>query len=194
MAVTGLAHLGFRAVDASQVFIPLTSITWAGYFLHRARRDSTFLTAAGLSSRGLAGCFRVASLVSVGAAVLMAAVAASQGSLQLDGDLLPLFVLYPVWGLVQQTLVQGMVARNLREAEGRVRSPYVITPLTALLFGVIHLPDWKLMAATTGIGLAFTPIYLKYRNVWPLGVYHGLLGALFYFWVLEKNPWRDLIN
>jgi membrane protease YdiL (CAAX protease family) len=96
--------------------------------------------------------------------------------------------------VVQQLLIQGMLTRNLKDAGGWSSSPHVVTPAAALLFGIVHLPNWKLTGATTALGLAFTPIYLKHRNLWPLGFYHGVLGALFYFWVLEENPWRDLTS
>lgn len=53
----------------------------------------------------------------------------------------------------------------------------------------MHLPSWKLAAGTFGLGLAYTPLYLHHRNLWPLGLYHGWLGVFYYFWVLERNPW-----
>lgn len=45
----------------------------------------------------------------------MAGVAWARGTLALDADLLPLVAVYPAWGMAQQTLVQGMVTRNLDE-------------------------------------------------------------------------------
>lgn len=192
VAATGFGHLAFRAIDASPVFIPLASVSWGTYVVMRARADSSFFRDVGLGKAGLGPAFRAASLVALGGTALMAGVAAAQGSLELHPDLLPLLVLYPAWGTVQQFLVQGLVARNLADAGGWLGSPYLVVPVSALLFGAVHLPDWKLTAATSGLGLAFTPIYLEHRNVWPLGLYHGLLGALFYFWVLGENPWREL--
>ena len=124
----------------------------------------------------------------------MAGRAAQQNSLRLDGDVVPLFLLYPIWGVVQQLLVQGMVAANLSDAPGGLGSPYAVTPIAAVLFGAVHVPNWKLTAATFAMGLAFTPLYLRHRNLWPLGLYHGWLGALFYVWVLDRNPWRDIVR
>jgi membrane protease YdiL (CAAX protease family) len=93
-----------------------------------------------------------------------------------------------VWGLVQQFLVQAMVARNLLAWTTR-RS--VATLVAAALFAAVHWPDGVLMGATCLLGLAFTPMYLAFRNLWPLGLYHGWLGALTYFWVLGRDPWRE---
>jgi hypothetical protein len=158
VSLTGAGHLGFRALDASQFFIPLASLGWATYVFQRARRDSTFLNDVGLRSAGIGGSFRDATIVAAGATAAMAGIAAAQGSLQLDSDILPLVVLYPAWGVVQQLLIQGMLTRNLKDAGGWSSSPHVVTPAAALLFGIVHLPNWKLTGATTALALAFTPI------------------------------------
>jgi hypothetical protein len=47
------------------------------------------------------------------------------------------------------------------------------------------------MLATFGLGLVYIPLYLRYRNLWPLGFYHGWLGTLFYLWVLGRDPWVE---
>jgi uncharacterized protein len=194
VALTGVGHFVFRAMDESKVYIPLTSLGWGGYVYYRTRTDREFLSEVGFTSRGLGGGFRDSTFVAIGATALMAGIAARNQSLTLHRDLIPLFILYPAWGLVQQFLVQGMVSKNLTEAEGWLGSPYVVTPVSAALFASVHLPNWKLTAGTFALGLAFTPIYLKHGNLWPLGLYHGWLGALFYFFVLERNPWQEVFG
>jgi membrane protease YdiL (CAAX protease family) len=104
--------------------------------------------------------------------------------------MLLLAVLYPAWGLVQQVLVQGMVVRNL---EGAL-SPPAIAVAAGLLFGAVHLPHVALAAATALLGAVFTLIFLRSRNVWPLGLCHGWLGVLFYAWVLARDPWREIVG
>jgi membrane protease YdiL (CAAX protease family) len=93
---------------------------------------------------------------------------------------------------MQQFLVQGLVAGNLVEAGGWVSSPFFVIPATAGVFASVHLPNLGLTAGTFALGLGYTPIYLQHRNLWPLGLYHGWLGALYYHWVLDQNPWREL--
>ena len=109
-------------------------------------------------------------------------------------EMIPLLILYPAWGLVQQFLVQSMVTSNLSDASGWLGSPYAVTPISASLFGGVHVPSWKLTAATFVMGLVFTPLYLRHENLWPLGLYHGWLGVLFYQWVLERNPLKRMLN
>lgn len=194
VVLTGVAHLGLASVDAGPLLIPVAALGWGGYAWHRNRVEDDFPARLGLHSEGLAPAFRDASLVALAATEIMAGIGASQGSLNLHGDMLPLMALYPAWGLLQQTLVQGFVAGNLSRGDGWMASPYAVVPISATMFAAAHVPNWELTAATVALGLAFTPIYLEHENVWPLGLYHGVLGALFYFWVLDRNPWQETVG
>jgi membrane protease YdiL (CAAX protease family) len=191
VALTGVGHLAFSAHDASGIFIPIAAGGWGGYVGYRAATEPGFLGDLGLTGRELGPAFRDASLLAAGALAGMAAVGAAQGTLDLDADFLPLFVLYPLWGVVQQTLVQGFVTRHLAAAG---ISPWAVAPASAVAFGAVHLPNWKLTAATTVLGAAYAPLYLRHRNVWPLGLYHGVLGAFYYRWVLDRNPWQEIVD
>ena len=44
------------------------------------------------------------------------------------------------------------------------------------------------------MGGAFAPLYLRDRTVLPLGVAHGALGALFYVWVLDRDPYAEIFG
>jgi uncharacterized protein len=158
---------------------------WGAYVYHRSRVEPGFLGRIGVSGEGLGPAFRDASLVAAGALAAMAAVGAARGTLTFEAEALPLLALYPVWGLTQQVLVQGFVAGNLADAGV---SGWVVVPVTAAAFGAVHLPNAELTAGTAAIGLAFTPVFLAHRNVWLIGLYHGVLGVGFYYWVLGQSP------
>ena len=104
---------------------------------------------------------------------------------------MPLVVLHPVWGITQQTLVQGFLTRHL-DAAGL--PTLAVVPVSAAAFGSVHVPNWPLTAATTAMGGAFAPLYLRDRTVIPLGVAHGALGALFYVWVLDRDPFAEIFG
>ena len=194
VVLTGAGHLTFSALDASAYFIPLASLAWGGYVYYRARSNPDYLSHLGLTRDGLGPALRDASYVAAGSLALMALVGAAQGSLSLQWGMAPGLLLYPAWGLVQQFLVQGLVSRNLSTGPEWLASPYVITPISAALFGLVHVPSWKLAAGTFALGLAYTPLYLKHRNLWPLGLYHGWLGVFYYYWVLGRSPWESVLN
>ena len=96
-----------------------------------------------------------------------------------------MFILYPIWGVIQQFLIQAMIAVNLTKL---ALNYFLVIFLTALSFTAVHWPEWLLMFATFMVGLTFTPIFLKYKCLYPLGIYHGWCGALLYWLVLNEDP------
>jgi len=100
-----------------------------------------------------------------------------------------LFVVYPVWGLCQQFVVQALIAGNL----DRLGAPRAaIIPIAAILFGLAHAPDVPLMALCAGAGLVWTSIFLRFPNLLPISLTHAWLGSLAYLMILERNPWAEM--
>ena len=194
VGLTGAGHLAFSELDRSAWFIPVATLGWGGYVYHRARTERDFLQSAGFTASGLGPAFRDATIFAAASAGVMAGIAVWQDAEMFEREMIPLLVLYPAWGLLQQFLVQAMVSDNLTNASGWIGSPYAVTPISATLFGAVHVPSWKLAAATFVMGLVFTPLYLRHENLWPLGLYHGWLGVLFYQWVLERNPLKRMLQ
>lgn len=191
VVLTGVGHLVASSQDASGMYIPAVMIGWGSYMGYRALKEPGYLADAGFTSENAARAWRDATLVSLGALGGMAVVGAARGTLDTDGLLVPLLVLYPAWGLTQQFLVQRMLTRNLADAG---LPPAVITPISALTFGSVHAPNWDLTATTTFIGAAFTHLYQRDGTLWPLGVYHGALGAFVYVWVLDRSSWDEVLS
>ena len=107
----------------------------------------------------------------------------------LSASMLPLLIAYPIWGLIQHFLLQALVAWPLA---ARWPSRTMVVLFVSVLFALVHWPDPFLMGATFVIALCFTPIYLRWRNLWPLGFVHGWLGVLAYYWLLGRDPWLEL--
>jgi len=192
VAATGALHFAFEELfRAKGIFIGTAASVWLAYALFRSRRDRAVWRAWGFRRDGLSPAAIACLVLLAAGAAAMAAIAAVRGSLRLHPHLLPLLAVYPVWGLTQHFLRQAMFARNVRDAG---LGPAGTTALTAPLFGLVHWPDRMLMGATALLAVALTPIYLRWRNLWPLGVLHGWLGALAYFWLLERDPWAELFG
>lgn len=190
---TGALHPVFVDVlHLKGVFIAIALAGWIAYLVSRVRARRELPAEWGLTAAGLRPTFVAASLAALVVAAAMAAIASRNGHVALHPHMLPLLVLYPVWGLFQQLLVQGIVVRPLALGDPPVASRTFTVALAAALFGAIHLPDLTLAAATAGMGIVFTPIYLRWRNLWPLGLFHGWLGVAFYFWVLGRDPWAEV--
>ena len=92
------------------------------------------------------------------------------------------FALYCAWGLFQQYLLNGYFVNRIHDFfAGRKHAAVPI--LAALFFSLAHLPNWFLMLATLAGGYLCARIYLKYRNLYFLGVAHGIVGFLIYLFV-----------
>ena len=192
VVATGGLHLLFESVlHAKAAFIVAAGIGWCSYLVWRVRREPEALEVWGLRGDNLAPAFRRAALASVPCAGFLLCLTAI---LDHQIPLIPLawmLALYPFWGLVQQFLLQAIVASNIARVAGR-RLPAVL--IAATLFGVVHAPDWALCGLTFGVGLIFIPLWFWTPNILPLGLFHGWLGALAYLGVLGRDPWAEILK
>ncbi|HEX5051953.1 MAG TPA: CPBP family glutamic-type intramembrane protease, partial [Planctomycetota bacterium] len=145
----------------------------------------------GMQRRGLRACTKAASAFGVVGVAACAVLGLVRGTFVIDVHLLPLLGVYPLWGWAQQLLVLGIAVGNL-ERFGLGRAWLVA--VAALGFAAVHAPDWPLCGATLLLGLACSHLFLRHRCLWPLGVLHGWLGAVFYRWVLARDPWAELLS
>ncbi|MBS0658276.1 MAG: CPBP family intramembrane metalloprotease [Verrucomicrobia bacterium] len=97
--------------------------------------------------------------------------------------------LYPLWGLLQQLVFQGFVLENLRRLG---LGPWSI-PVAALFYASVHWPSPFMLWATGVAGLGFSFVYYRFRNVLPLGVAHGILGACLFYLYLGRDPFAKFI-
>lgn len=118
----------------------------------------------------------------------------ASGTAVLNWHIVPVFLFYPAWGTVQQFLLVVMVAGNIdRITRGRLPRGFIILP-TAILFALVHIPVPVLMAATFLMGGFTTALFLRYRSIWALGLFHGLLATALYYFVLGQDPLRDFLH
>lgn len=192
---TAVLHLVFQARrGAHGLFVIAAVIAWSSYVYARARRDPAALARWGFRRQSFLPAFLATSSAAAVGLVSMALIAASRGQLRLHWHMLIAFVLYPVWGVIQQFMVQGLVAANLERAPSPWARPPLIVLVCATLFSLVHAPGREIMLGTFLLGGAFTPVYLRWHNLWPLGLYHGWLGLLFYFWVRGTDPVASLLG
>ncbi len=80
---------------------------------------------------------------------------------------------YAIWSFVQQFLMLdyffGRFLRVLRTTSYAVLA-------SSLIFALAHLPNPILTPATLLWGLAACLIFLRYGNLWPLGMAHAIFG------------------
>lgn len=192
LGITGCLHLVFEEIlDLKLPFLLLAGSAWGGYLLLSARRHRGRLREwqLGWRSHGEGGRFLPWAFLA--GVALLGTGAALRGTLAWDPHLPLVLLIYPAWGVIQQFLFQALLIRNL---DRLLSSRAAVVILGALAFALVHLPDARLAGATFALGLALAPLYLRGAALLPLGVAHGWLGALAYFWILERDPWTEIFG
>ncbi|MGB0429715.1 MAG: type II CAAX prenyl endopeptidase Rce1 family protein [Bacteroidia bacterium] len=188
------AILKWVLVDGFQlrvIFIPIAFIIWVLFIAYKAKNETQFFKNSGFTTKSLKASSIICMTFILSFGAIMLAFAKLNHYNINNYHLVIAILLYPFWGLLQQFIVMRFVAANLKKF--KLKS-IVIIWVTALAFGSVHIPVWPLFAATFIIGLMFTSLYIKYKNLWPLGITHGILGAFFYFYVLNEDPIAQIIS
>lgn len=188
---TALVHLLTVGSRWHGPFIILAVVGWAAYIVWSVRRDPAAIRSWGFRRQHLRKTAIMAGLLVASVSSLFAVFALAHGRLVFPAHIVLLLLLYPIWGLVQQFLVLGLVVNALRKLPVMADRTGALVLLGAFLFSMVHLNHLLLAVATFFGGLFFVTVYLKYRNLWPLGVAHGWLGTFFLLWVMGRDPWIE---
>jgi membrane protease YdiL (CAAX protease family) len=82
---------------------------------------------------------------------------------------------YTLWGLFQQYGLQGFFHNRLMAiVSDRLRS----SAFNGIIFMSLHLPNPVLMVFTLLGGLVLSWLYAQSRNLFVLGIFHGMTGLL----------------
>ena len=142
----------------------------------------------GLAAPDIVRARHAIAFTALAAAALVLWAVASGGDLWRP-EMAVLLPLYPIWGVIQQLIFQGVLHRRLLLLLG---PPWLAALLTAGSFAAVHAGDAKLVALTFVAGLAWSLLFQSYPNVWVLGLSHGVLAALAYPLAVGRNPLGDL--
>jgi len=83
---------------------------------------------------------------------------------------------YVLWTTYQQFLLQDyFMARLMRVLSSEAAAVVV----AGVLFAAAHLPNLALTAATLVCGVVSCALFRRYRNLYALGLAHGILGLCF---------------
>jgi membrane protease YdiL (CAAX protease family) len=104
-------------------------------------------------------------------------------------ELLLLLLLYPLWGVVQQFVFQGILHRAVLHC---VDCRNVALFVTTVLFAAVHVPDWRIVGLTLVAGFGWSWFFQRCPNLWVLGVSHGVLGGLTYPLLLGRNTLEQI--
>lgn len=173
-------------------YIAAACIFWSGYIYKRYRVNEFILQQWGFRKDNLKKTFLFLTpfvLVMIGSIIWYGI---SYNAIFLNWHVIPVFLFYPAWGIIQQFLIVALVAGNLQAITSVNLSKYQILLLTSMFFAWVHYPSLPLMVFTFFMELVFLIAYFRWRNLWPLGVYHGWVASLLLFFVLGRDLWNEL--
>jgi len=167
--------VGIRGLDIVPISVCVLAYVW------QRGRDAAVRADWGTRRSGFVACLR-ATVPLLGLGLLVCgSIGWYRGFLAADLHLLVTLLLYPIWGIAQQFLVLALFAHNL----DRLALPRTaVMAIAAVGFASVHVTNPPLVPATLVLGAWCTWLFFRHRNLWPLGIAHGVLGALFYRWVL----------
>ncbi len=191
--LTGLGNFLLAGwLDRRLVYIAAACLFWTLFVVVRATAEPSVLAEWGFTSRNFGRSLKLllpAGLLAMSGFLVYGMLA---GSMVRNWHFLPVGLLYPFWGLVQQFLVVALVAGNI-EKHSRIPQ-WGIVVLTALVFAAAHVPSLPLALAAFFLAAVTTSVYFRTRNLWALGLFHGWFATGLYYFALGQDPWKELIS
>lgn len=175
-------------------FIIITIATWVIYIVYRHRMLPGILAYWGFridNFKLVAKKILPFGFVSI---LLVILIGYLRNTLNISWHIIPILILYPIWGTIQQFLTIGIFASNFQDMKKKTYSDFFIIVTTATLFSAVHYPYYWLMFGTFALGIFYTYIYLRHRNLYVLGLFHGLLGGIFFYTVVNRDPFIEVFG
>ncbi|MFC0602944.1 CPBP family glutamic-type intramembrane protease [Winogradskyella pulchriflava] len=173
-------------------FVVVAILAWSFYVLYRYKKDKNVLKDWGFRFDNFKHVLKLMLPFAVISVVSFFIIGYFQGTINVTWHIIPLLITYPIWGSIQQFLTIGLLAGNLKDFKHFKLRKATIILITALFFSLVHYPSVWLMIGTFILALFYGYIYLKAKNVYVLGLFHGWLGALFYYTVVNQDPFADV--
>jgi len=168
----GLLQVALWTTPPTQLIAGWAAAVWIVAVTVGNRRS---LRELGLGLSGLRGALIAVSIAAVAAALILLAGYAAGTLRILYGPTPPLWhsAGYAVWALEQEFILQSFFFVTL---EKLLRDSTKALWGAAILFSAAHIPNPLLVAATFLAALFFVSIFRRYRNLYPLGLAHAMLG------------------
>jgi uncharacterized protein len=175
-------------------FIVAMILMWSLYIKWRYRQNRHVLRQWGFQWDNFITVVKLMLPFGILAVVLSVVIGYWQGTINLTWHIIPILILYPLWGTIQQFLVISLVAGNLHALNLKGLNKTMIIALAAILFGLVHYPYGWLMVGTFFLALFYGYVFLKARNVYAMGLFHGWLGAIFFYTVVGRDPFMEVMG
>lgn len=169
-------------------------LLWLGYILFRLKTNREYLTIWGFKKEYfkqtiiyLAPLIFISIIVSV-------LYSYYHKSLSFSWHFILVFFLYPFWGIIQQFMMLGIISQNLIAITEEKMSSFLVIFFVSILFCLVHYPSFILMGFTFFLEIVFITVYLKWRNLWAIGIAHGWIATFILYFILGRDLWAELLG
>ncbi len=169
-------------------FIIVAIILWVCYVIYRSKNMPGITKYWGFTTDNFVKATRLILPFAMAALVLCIGIGIYRHTINITWHIVPLLLLYPIWGIVQQFLLIALTVGNLKDFKNSTAPKMISVVIAASLFGLVHYPFVWLMVGTFILAIFYGSIYLKQRNLYVLGIFHGWLAALFFYTVVNRDP------
>jgi len=194
LVLTSVIHILIETVHPLARFkiINILAIAgWAGHVVWKVVKTKGILNYWGFRWDNFWVAFRSCLYFTIPAIILIFGYGFFAHHFPIPSTFWMICVLYPIWGIVQQFALQGLVQRNIRDM---IKPILFRSVVLAILFSSAHAFDMRLVLLAFPIGFAFSWIYYRSPNLLALEICHGILGAMVYYFVLGQDPGTEIIN
>ena len=175
-------------------YVVVAIISWTGYIIYRNKTTKGISKYWGFRTDNFKTVIKKVLPFGLFSVVTFIGIGLYQGTIHITWHIIPVLILYPLWGIIQQFLLIALTVGNMQDLNGQKLNKGVIILIASLLFASVHYPFIWLIIATFALAIFYGAIYLKERNIYVLGLFHGWLGAIFYYTVLGRDPFLEVFG
>jgi uncharacterized protein len=176
------------------LFVVAATTFWVIYIFSRNRTEPGIVKYWGFRTDNFKKALRIVFPLGLLSVVAFICVGLYQQTINITWHIIPILILYPIWGVIQQFLLIALTAGNMQDIKGYSLNRTVIILFPALLFALVHYPFIWLIVATFLLAIFYGFVYLNERNIYVLGLFHGWLGGIFYYTVLDRDPFLEMFG
>jgi membrane protease YdiL (CAAX protease family) len=195
VVLTGLGKFVFMDfLNWRLLYILGACLAWLAYVWYRSRQQARILSYWGFNMKEFGRTFGLLLPFALVLVILFVILGNHWQTNQLNWGIVPIMLLYPLWGIIQQFLIVALVGKNLRDMKRRTWPLVLVILFTAIVFAIVHFPYLLLVVGTFALAIVYTTLYLRGFNLLVLGIYHGWLGGFFFYTLLARDPWQEVFG
>ncbi len=179
-------------LDLRLYYVIFAILVWLSYVIYRYKQNNNIIKYWGFRIDNFRETIIIMLPFGIVSIISFLCIGYYQNSIHATWHIIPILITYPIWGSIQQFITIGLIAGNLNDLKNKKLNKVSIIVITAVLFSIVHFPSGWLMLGTFLLALFYGYIYLKSKNIYVMGLFHGWLGALFYYTVVNQDPFEDV--